>query len=267
VTRRARDKHIEVGAAMRQAIRRANAARLSLGEHRTFEAVLALTAGFGRLWDQVYVAEVRELTGVSEATRLHEKTVREHLLDLAERGIIEWEPKRGTDARGRGFQSRLSLPRVEQSGPCRVRSGETSACRGCRLVEATGRLIARWGHSHRREVPLLDSAMVDISDRVVEEGKHLAVGFEVERDPVADGPSPILHARQKCLVDDSVVVGDEVANLNEEIREVEPGWVGKKLEAESALYVCDEIAYGLEREVLDSALDHALEKFIHCGVS
>jgi hypothetical protein len=112
VSRRARDKHAEVGAAMRQAIQSANAARLSLGEHRTFEAVLALTAGFGRLWDEVYVGEVRDLTGPTDETRVHEVSVRKNLRSLAGRGIIEWEPKRGTDARGKGFRSRLGLPRV-----------------------------------------------------------------------------------------------------------------------------------------------------------
>lgn len=115
MTRRSRDKHVEVAAAMRQAIRRANGARLSEGEHRTFAAGLALTAGFGRLWDDVYVAEVRELTGPSDETRLHEVTVRKHLLGFAERGIFEWEPRRGTDAAGKGFRSRLGLPTAEQT--------------------------------------------------------------------------------------------------------------------------------------------------------
>jgi hypothetical protein len=119
MTRRGRDKHTEVGAAMRQAIRRANGARLSEGEHRTFDAVLALTAGFGKLWDDVYVADVRDLTGETEETRLHERTVRGHLLGLARRGLIGWEPRRGTDSTGKGFPSKVALPHVEQTEPSR----------------------------------------------------------------------------------------------------------------------------------------------------
>lgn len=115
MTRRSRDKHVEVDAAERQAIWRANAARLSEGEHRTFLAALALTSGFGRLWDEVYVAEVRQLTGPTDETRLHEVTVRNHLQGLAARGILEWESRRGTDAKGKGFRSRLGLPKVEQT--------------------------------------------------------------------------------------------------------------------------------------------------------
>lgn len=114
-SRRGRDKHVEVGTATRQAIERASGARLSEGEHRTLEAALALTAGYGRLWDDVYVAEVRQLTGATEETRLHEVTVRNHLSSLAARGIVEWTPRRGTDAKGKGIRSRLGLPRDDQT--------------------------------------------------------------------------------------------------------------------------------------------------------
>ncbi len=118
MSRRGRDKYAEVGPAMRRALRRANAVSMADGERRVFNAALELTAGAGRLWDDVYVPDVRRLTGFPEAedTWVHERTVRRYLKRLADRGIFGWEPKRGTDASGRGFPSRLTLPKAEQSG-------------------------------------------------------------------------------------------------------------------------------------------------------
>jgi hypothetical protein len=114
VRRRGRDKFADVGPAIRQALDRANAVNLPDAGRRTFNAALHITGGSGRLWDDVYVADVRALTGPTEDSLVHEVTVRVWLKKLAELRIFGWEPKRGTDARGRGFPSRLTLPSAEQ---------------------------------------------------------------------------------------------------------------------------------------------------------
>jgi hypothetical protein len=83
---------------MRQAIARAAAAKLSDGDRRTFEAVLALVASYSRLWDRVYVDQVARAAGLSER---HARTC---LARLGALEVIVWKP-----GRGRGVKSRLGL--------------------------------------------------------------------------------------------------------------------------------------------------------------
>lgn len=115
-SQRPRDPILAVCAAMRQAIDRANAANLSVKKHRTVLACLSLTAGRSRFADEVYVEDVRRLTGPTEEEWLDPTTVRRHLIEFGERGIFGWATRRGTDAEGCGFPSTLTLPKVGQTG-------------------------------------------------------------------------------------------------------------------------------------------------------
>ena len=103
---RPRDSYALAGAAMRQAIQRANTTQLTNAQHKVFGAVIALTASYSRLSDNVFVDDIRRVAKVSD------KTARTALSRLAAEGIIVWKPQRG-----HGMASTLSLPAaVGESG-------------------------------------------------------------------------------------------------------------------------------------------------------
>lgn len=101
-----RDSYATVGAALRQAIDRANRAGLSGGEQRVLLAVVALVSSYSRLRDRVYVFQIAAATG-----GLSERHTRTCLEKLARQGIIYWEPRRG-----HGVQSIVGLPPLGESG-------------------------------------------------------------------------------------------------------------------------------------------------------
>jgi MarR-like DNA-binding transcriptional regulator SgrR of sgrS sRNA len=84
-----RDKYRVVGQATRQALDRANAEKLSAGEHRVVHAVIALVSSYSRLTDYFYVYKV------AESAHLSERHTRDCLKRLAGLQIIVWEPRRG----------------------------------------------------------------------------------------------------------------------------------------------------------------------------
>lgn len=69
-------------------------------------ALSELLVAYSRLSDEVQIVEIARLTGFSVST------VSKHLNDLAARGIIEWEPRRG-----RGVRSRVGIPRAIAKTP------------------------------------------------------------------------------------------------------------------------------------------------------
>jgi hypothetical protein len=99
-----------VGKAVRQAVTRASGAKLSDGDRRTFEAVIALVSTYSRLSDRVYVADVSAISGLSE------RQTRDCLAKLARLDIIVWQPRRGTDANGVGLRSVLGFHPHNQTG-------------------------------------------------------------------------------------------------------------------------------------------------------
>ena len=85
-----------MGAAMREAIFAANRGKLSLRQHRTFLAVLALTASYTKLQDRTYLAEVAKIAwGVREAEDWQIRKTSEDLRALDAAGVIEREAPRG----------------------------------------------------------------------------------------------------------------------------------------------------------------------------
>jgi hypothetical protein len=106
---RQRVTYAEAGAAARQAIRRATRAKLSGSDWRVLGRVLALTATYSKLTDDVYVAEVAaETLGASEDAYRRTLAI---LRKLRAEGIIEFE-----GSRGRGKRSRIGLPAVQEKG-------------------------------------------------------------------------------------------------------------------------------------------------------
>ena len=100
-----RDWYADVGAATRQAIERANAAKLSDGDRRVFNAVIGLLASYSRLTDHVYRAQVAAQAGglsIPQTSRCLKK--------LAGLGIIVWEP-----VKGRKRKSLLGLPPAKKT--------------------------------------------------------------------------------------------------------------------------------------------------------
>ncbi len=105
-----RDPYPAVGAARRQAIDRACRLPLSDGDRRTLDATISLTAGYSRLTDAVYIADLTHITGLSERQQ------RDCLKRLAAHGLIVWQPRRGTNRDGQGFRSHLGLPPATETG-------------------------------------------------------------------------------------------------------------------------------------------------------
>ena len=112
-----RDAYREVGAAFRVAVDRAVTAalaesrevRLTGADWRTLAVVLRLTASYSKLTDAVFVEEIAKIA------RLSERQTRTSLAKLARLGIIVWQPRRGTDAEGKGRPSTVGLP-TDQDG-------------------------------------------------------------------------------------------------------------------------------------------------------
>jgi hypothetical protein len=100
-----RAPYATVGAAMRQAIARANGAELSPGLQRTLLAVLHLTASWSKLSDPVYVGEVAQLAGLGD------RQTRKSLTRLSALGVIVWVPRRG-----HGVRSLVGLPLADETG-------------------------------------------------------------------------------------------------------------------------------------------------------
>jgi hypothetical protein len=100
-----RDWYADVGAATRQAIERANAAKLSDGDRRVFNAAIGLLASYSRLTDHVYRGQVAAQAGglsIPQTSRCLKK--------LAGLGIIVWQP-----VKGRKRKSLLGLPPAEKT--------------------------------------------------------------------------------------------------------------------------------------------------------
>jgi hypothetical protein len=128
VSRSDRDPYAKVGAAMRDTIRRANAARLTVLQHRVLAAVLALTAGFSRIEDRVWLDQVCALAyGVEESQEWMRKKVSKALRLLEAAGLIVRRAPRGRPPGGRGPAYVVGLhtpekgpdpgPTSEETGP------------------------------------------------------------------------------------------------------------------------------------------------------
>jgi len=100
-----RDGLVEVMAAQRAAIARANQHRLTDIQHRVLLAVFALISSWSRLEDVVYVAQVATHAGLEPDADGDHRSVRRAIARLNELGVIEWEPGRGS-----GKRSTLRLP-------------------------------------------------------------------------------------------------------------------------------------------------------------
>lgn len=85
----ARVSYAEAGAAMREVMARACAARISATEHRVLSAVLSLIGTYSRTSDALTVGQV------ARAAQVHERTARAALARLAELEIIDRTPTRG----------------------------------------------------------------------------------------------------------------------------------------------------------------------------
>jgi phage replication O-like protein O len=138
VTHAERDEYAVVGRAHRAALERAAALdpRLKGREWATLAAVLGLTAAYSRLSDRVYADDVARLAG------LNERTVRQALKTLSERGVIVWRPRRGVSARGQGTRSLLSIETGDLDA--RIKTGPQSPGQtGPQSPGLTGHLDAR----------------------------------------------------------------------------------------------------------------------------
>ncbi len=98
-----RDRYADVGAAMRQSVRRANAAALGVGDYRVLAAVLEVTASWSRL--EVAI----DATGLAPLAGMSVRRTRDRLGHLAELSVITWKPKRGIRPDGKP-RSRVGLP-------------------------------------------------------------------------------------------------------------------------------------------------------------
>jgi hypothetical protein len=89
-----RDDIVEVHRSLRALLRRLRDERLTVMERRVLDGVIELTVTWCRLSDRVTVGQVADAAGIER-----ERTVREILARLADRGLIVWIPTRGRPGR------------------------------------------------------------------------------------------------------------------------------------------------------------------------
>jgi hypothetical protein len=113
---RDRDDALLVAAAQREAIDRAVAAGLSGAQWRVFSAVLWYTTSWTKLWDRVTHDQIGARAGLAvEAdgktlTEASRRNLRRYVRDLAEAGVITYEPGRGREEGGGGLPSKVGIP-------------------------------------------------------------------------------------------------------------------------------------------------------------
>jgi hypothetical protein len=97
----ARATYAEAGAAMRATLFAANAADLTVRQHRTLNAVLAFTGSYSKLTDKVYLAQIAAFSyGVEEAKAWQCEKARKDLVALAAAGLIVRQARRGRPPAG-----------------------------------------------------------------------------------------------------------------------------------------------------------------------
>lgn len=129
---RPRDSHLDCLMAIRQALKRAIAYRITRRQHRVLEAIIVLVTSYSRLVDDVMTAQIAQAAGLVDADgRAGESAVRhvrDELSALAGLGIIVYEPS----TKGRGIASRVGLPKAirgSDSGPPSAPSGSKKGVR------------------------------------------------------------------------------------------------------------------------------------------
>jgi hypothetical protein len=159
--REPRDSYVEVGAAIRQAAKRAVDARCNLTQHRVLAAVIALVASYSRLTDRVSLRQLAEFAGMGG--KRPELEVARALAALADAGAVVYEPGIGkTPSRvglpfpEEGAATLLSISRGGRSNPPLTRALEPSS------EEGAGTLLSEEASEKTSEEDVVDDELARI---------------------------------------------------------------------------------------------------------
>jgi hypothetical protein len=191
-----RVKYAVAASAWRQAVERADAVELSLGDRKVLDRIGCLTSSYSRLADRVSVAQLTP-------TGMDVQTARRAVRKLAKFGIVNYKP-----GNGRGNLSVVGLPRADKGAHVSV---HLSTAKGGQSDEHLS--SEKGGHPRPGKVDIhayahAGAILTEVREGVREEDVVVArddlSSAETVLSPISASSTPHLAAWQRQLIDEGI---------------------------------------------------------------